>query len=94
MAEPFLYPVDGSLYPEYYQVVAEPMDLETARGKLNEYGSLYEALTDLRRIWSNCRLFNQEGSDIWGWTYEMAEALEELVEVRDAGDACLLLYCV
>lgn len=57
------------------------MDLDTARNKLNEYGSLYEALADLRRIWSNCRLFNEETSDIADCSYQMAEALEELVEV-------------
>eukprot|EP01034_Spumella_vulgaris_P027551 gene27551-34284_t len=82
LAEPFLYPVDRKEYPEYYHHIKRPMDLETARNNLSDYTSLYDALTDLRLIWANCRQFNEEGSEIIAATYEMGEALEELVEEK------------
>jgi hypothetical protein len=73
-----------SAYPEYYDVIKHPMDLDTAKQKLahGEYTSVEEVLSDLRQVWENCRLFNAEGSDILHLAEACAEMLEALVEVR------------
>jgi len=40
------------------------MDLGTVKKKLrgNKYKSISDALDDINLIWSNCKLYNQEGS--------------------------------
>lgn len=58
------------------------MDLATAKGKVNEYSTVEEALGDLRLIWDNCRQFNAEGSEILQSAENCAVLLESLVEVR------------
>ena len=80
-ADVFMYPVDGDVYPEYYEVISNPIDISTIRNKINSYTSIEDFLKDLRQIWENCRLFNSDGSDIVKWASELAEATEGLVEV-------------
>jgi hypothetical protein len=62
-------------------MIEEPMDLTTAKQKLNEYASVADALHDLRLIWENCRTFNAEGSEILQSAEACAGLLEALVEV-------------
>lgn len=71
------------LYPEYYELIKHPMDLDTAKRKAThgEYSSVEEALQDLRQIWENCRIFNAEGSEILQSAEACAELTEALVEV-------------
>lgn len=72
-------------YPEYYEVIERPMDLETVKQSLDSYSSVDQVLADMRLIWSNCKEFNAPGSDISATADTMAEAMEELVEVRVEG---------
>jgi hypothetical protein len=64
LAEPFLYPVDSSVFPEYYEIIKKPMDLSTIKERITEYVTVEEALGDIRQIWENCRLFNAEVKNI------------------------------
>ena len=47
-------------------VVKKPMDLSTCKKKLKagKYFTFDRFKEDLSRIWENCRIFNQEGSEI------------------------------
>jgi len=76
LAEPFLYPVDSKVFPEYYEVIDSPMDLTTALEKLPEFKSVEQALENLNQIWENCRKFNQENAPI----IESADTLSNLVD--------------
>jgi hypothetical protein len=74
----FLNPVDtvGLGLVDYYDYVKYPMDIGTIGKKLksNKYVYVQEVLDDIQQIWTNCKLYNMEGSDI----YKMAESLEKL----------------
>ena len=76
----FLVPVDwkGLQLPTYPKIVKHPMDLGTILQKLegSKYASVEAFLADVKLVWSNARLFNLEGSDI----YEVAGLLEEEFE--------------
>jgi hypothetical protein len=68
--------VEGLGLLDYYDYVKYPMDLGTIKKKLKEskYVMVKEALDDLQQIWTNCKIYNMEGSDI----YKMAESLEKV----------------
>ncbi|RUS79321.1 hypothetical protein EGW08_012906 [Elysia chlorotica] len=60
MAWPFLQPVDPTEVPDYYDIVAEPMDLTIVEAKLNAkaYTRLNDFMKDMTKIFDNCRLYN------------------------------------
>ncbi|EOD27989.1 hypothetical protein EMIHUDRAFT_48601, partial [Emiliania huxleyi CCMP1516] len=65
MAWPFLEPVDGHLYPSYYQgphAVMDPIDLCTIKMKLEQgsYAGAGAVKADVDGVWENCRHFNGE----------------------------------
>merc|ERR1719333_1561026 len=74
---PFKQPVDPKVNPNYYNIVKEPMDLQTIEGKVNynEYGCLADFIGDVTRIFENCRYFNQEGSTV----AKSAQSLEQFL---------------
>ncbi|KAJ3042424.1 hypothetical protein HDV00_007380 [Rhizophlyctis rosea] len=65
---PFLRPVNPESAPGYAGVVHKPMDLMTARQKLNA-GSYYNEIklleTDILQIFENCFLYNRDGSQVY-----------------------------
>ncbi|CEG45812.1 Transcription initiation factor TFIID, subunit BDF1 and related bromodomain proteins [Plasmopara halstedii] len=67
---------------DYLQVVKEPMDLGTIRSKLakNEYKKPAEFARDMRLVWSNCKLYNQDGSDLYLLADELAKKFEDRVK--------------
>ncbi|KAL3666533.1 hypothetical protein V7S43_008166 [Phytophthora oleae] len=67
---------------DYLQVVKEPMDLGTIRSKLskNEYKKPVEFARDMRLVWSNCKLYNQDGSDLYLLADELAKKFEDRVK--------------
>ena len=71
-----------SMFPEYYEIIKNPRDLSTIKDQLNKYDTVEECLADLRLVWSNCRLFNSEGSDIADTADALSAELEEMVDVR------------
>ncbi|KAI8462863.1 MAG: hypothetical protein J3K34DRAFT_164310 [Monoraphidium minutum] len=72
---PFNRPVDVKMYPDYSQVVAEPMDFGTMKDKAERggYRDPQQVYTDFMLVFSNGRLYNPPGSDV----YYMATVLQE-----------------
>ncbi|EMD32993.1 hypothetical protein CERSUDRAFT_126483 [Gelatoporia subvermispora B] len=59
-AEAFLKPVSKTEVPDYYEVIANPMDLQTMLKKVKQkqYKSKKEFKDDLDLIWTNCFTYN------------------------------------
>jgi len=79
-AWPFRHPVNAEEVPDYYQIIKDPVDLETmmkrldgAEGKLNYYTSWSIFYADLKKMCDNARLFNPEGSRY----YKCADSIEK-----------------
>ena len=49
-------------YADYYNIISEPID---ARIKGGQYRTEEELLADCKLMFSNCRLLNKEGNDIY-----------------------------
>jgi len=77
---PFLKPVDPNLYPDYYTIVTDPMDLGTIKKRVDNsmYTEPDEFESDLGLVWSNCYLYNGENSEV----AKMAKELEMLSATR------------
>ena len=74
---PFLQPVNRKEVPDYYEVIAEPMDLSTMEVKLenNAYETLDDFIYDCRLIFNNCRQYNGESTTF----YKNANKLEKVL---------------
>ncbi|KAK3930738.1 Protein polybromo-1 [Frankliniella fusca] len=81
----FMEKPSKKLYPDYYQVIKEPIDLLTieANIKNEKYSSDDDALEDFKLMFKNCRQYNEESSLI----YEDANNLERILydKVREFG---------
>lgn len=66
-AWPFQKPVSQDEVPDYYNVITEPMDLETMEKRLEEdaYSSPKEFIDDAKLIFNNCRRYNNESTSYW-----------------------------
>ncbi|TPX68903.1 hypothetical protein SpCBS45565_g02812 [Spizellomyces sp. 'palustris'] len=66
-AGPFLQPVSRVLYPDYFEIVKEPMDLLTVRKNLRNknYKTLQQFENDVRLIFTNCFTFNRPGEPVY-----------------------------
>lgn len=53
-------------FPDYYEVVSEPMDLQTVRSKIkrSHYNSAYEFMHDMDLIFSNCLTYHKRHSGV------------------------------
>ena len=78
----FLEPVDvvGLGLSDYLEIIKHPMDISTIKKKLksNQYNTLQEVLGDIHLIWSNCKLYNQEGSEIFLLAVAMEKTCKKL----------------
>lgn len=81
LAEPFLYPIDSYVWPEYYQIIERPIDLTTIKGGLKDgtYSTVEGVLNDIRLIWANCRNFNAVGSEIIEQADTVSNYFEDLI---------------
>lgn len=65
-AWPFIHPVDTKAFPTYKKIIKKPMDLTSIKKKLD--GNIYkirdEFVDDVRLIFSNCELFNEDDSPV------------------------------
>jgi len=54
-------------YPDYYDVIQDPIDLRTIAQKIqgNEYKCLDEMIRDLNQMIHNAKSFNETGSQIY-----------------------------
>lgn len=66
-AWPFLRPVTRSEVPDYHKVIKSPMDLAKIKSNLNmgKYSSNYDFINDLQLMFTNCDLYNINGSEIY-----------------------------
>jgi len=86
----FLEPVNTEDFPDYEEIIDQPMDLDTVRKKLasKKYQMPENFARDMRRIWNNCKIYNQHGSAIWFVADYMSKQFERLynawvLEFRD-----------
>ncbi|GBP64997.1 Bromodomain adjacent to zinc finger domain protein 2B [Eumeta japonica] len=65
-AWPFLLPVNTKQFPQYKKVIKSPMDLSTIKRKLHEnsYKCKEEFASDVRLMFSNCEVFNEDDSPV------------------------------
>lgn len=81
----FMEKPDKKTYPDYYEIISEPIDMNMIDAKINRniYRSEEEIMSDFKLMFSNCRLYNEEGSAI----YEDANILERVLmaKARDMG---------
>ena len=80
----FQEPVDLEEFPDYEEFVEHPMDLSAVRAKLKEtaWARKYQApenfARDMRKIWNNCKIYNQHGSAIWHVADYLSKQFERL----------------
>lgn len=81
-AWPFYKPVDAVALeiPDYYEIIKKPMDLGTAKKKLDDglYRSAAEFGADIRLIFTNCYRYNPPEYDV----VKMARKTSEVFEAR------------
>ncbi|XP_063919473.1 bromodomain adjacent to zinc finger domain protein 2B-like isoform X4 [Zophobas morio] len=65
-AWPFLLPVNTKQFPTYKKIIKTPMDLSTIKKKLYDvsYKSKEEFCLDVRQIFNNCEVFNEDDSPV------------------------------
>ena len=58
------------------------MDLSTVKNKLqsNQYKTINDFSSDLQQIWTNCKLYNQQGSPIYIQAEKMERKAKRLVK--------------
>lgn len=51
---------------DYPEIVQKPMDLGTIKRKIenDDYNTVEDIATDVRLVWSNCMLYNRDGSEV------------------------------
>ena len=79
-ADIFLEPVDPEDFPDYDDIIDTPMDIGTVRTKLEskKYQAPEQFARDMRKIWNNCKIYNQHGSAIWHVADYMSKQFERL----------------
>uniref|UniRef100_A0A3Q2QMS9 Protein polybromo-1 n=1 Tax=Fundulus heteroclitus TaxID=8078 RepID=A0A3Q2QMS9_FUNHE len=65
-------------YPDYYNVILEPMDLKTIEHKIKieRYATEEELMEDMKLMFRNARHYNEEGSQV----YNDADVLEKILK--------------
>jgi hypothetical protein len=51
---------------DYPEIVKKPMDLGTIKKRIenDDYNTVEDIATDIRLVWSNCMLYNRDGSEV------------------------------
>ncbi|KAK4054367.1 histone acetyltransferase [Microbotryomycetes sp. JL221] len=79
----FANPVNAAEVTDYYDVIKNPMDLATMENKLeaNTYNTLAEFIADAKLIFSNCRQYNDSGSNYVKNANKLESYLNEQVKI-------------
>ncbi|KAK4054154.1 histone acetyltransferase [Microbotryomycetes sp. JL201] len=79
----FANPVNAAEVTDYYDVIKQPMDLATMENKLeaNTYNTLPEFIADAKLIFSNCRQYNDLGSNYVKNANKLEAYLNEQVKI-------------
>jgi hypothetical protein len=64
---------------DYLQIVERPMDLGTIKSNIekNIYANIDECARDVRQVWTNCMLYNRDGSEYYHLADKFSQAFEE-----------------
>ncbi|XP_055848385.1 transcription initiation factor TFIID subunit 1 isoform X1 [Episyrphus balteatus] len=84
--QPFMFPVNAKLVPDYYRIVTKPMDLQTMREYIRQrrYHSREEFLADVNQIVENSTLYNGSRSSFTAAAQRMLKTcFEQLAEKED-----------
>jgi len=85
-ASPFLHPVKTSVAPGYYDIIKNPMDLDTMYTKTRDfqYFTLESYLYDFSLMVENCKIYNQDtpSSYLIGWAQELYQQFIEEIKKR------------
>ncbi|XP_052754383.1 bromodomain adjacent to zinc finger domain protein 2B isoform X11 [Galleria mellonella] len=78
-AWPFLIPVNTKQFPQYKKVIKCPMDLSTIKRKLQDssYKSKEDFASDVRLVFSNCEVFNDDDSPVGRAGHSMRQFFED-----------------
>ncbi|OQV22753.1 Protein polybromo-1 [Hypsibius exemplaris] len=85
-AEDFLEKPAKKEYPDYYDVITQPVDLKTLVKNVlgDKYLSEEALLVDLDLLCSNAKLYNEEGSDIFEAAVKLEETIKRAQKTLDA----------
>jgi len=75
--------VDTKLYSDYKKIVKEPMDLGTIATRVMKgyYQTYHEQFAiDVKKVWTACKLYNEENSDLHVLATKYEEMFERLYE--------------
>ncbi|KAK2190072.1 hypothetical protein NP493_90g03004 [Ridgeia piscesae] len=80
-AWPFLEKVDIDEVPDYYDIVKNPIDLETIREKVtgDRYATYQEFIDDVEQLFYNARLYNKADSIVGRCIGPMQKYSQDLV---------------
>jgi len=83
-SEPFRQPVDYKTLNliDYPIIIKHPMDLASVKKKLKagKYKTVNDFLEDIQLIWDNCKLYNQEGSQIYKQAFKLEKVQKKLIK--------------
>nr|XP_045600014.1 protein polybromo-1-like isoform X3 [Procambarus clarkii] len=79
-------------YPDYYEVITQPIDMETIEGKIkgDRYASEDELITDFKLMFRNCQKYNEEGSVIYTDATILEKVLIEKIKELNQGDGSIV----
>ncbi|KAE9551571.1 hypothetical protein FO519_005215 [Halicephalobus sp. NKZ332] len=79
---PFSAPINPKEYPDYNEVIKNPIDLRTMINKFKnlKYESPLEVWSDCKRMFKNCRIYNEKNED--ASVMECADELEIFMKGR------------
>ncbi|XP_030370298.1 protein polybromo-1 [Scaptodrosophila lebanonensis] len=78
--ELFMEKPPRKVYPDYYDIIQNPIDMNTIEHNIrtDRYATVEDVVSDYRLMFSNCRQYNEEGSNI----YEDANTLERALNEK------------
>ncbi|XP_042217828.1 protein polybromo-1-like isoform X3 [Homarus americanus] len=79
-------------YPDYYEVITQPIDMETIEGKIkgDRYSSEEELIGDFKLMFHNCQKYNEEGSVIYTDATILEKVLNEKIKELNQGDGSVV----
>ncbi|VVC39968.1 Bromodomain, conserved site,TAFII-230 TBP-binding,Transcription initiation factor TFIID subunit 1 [Cinara cedri] len=84
-AWPFMKPVNRKLVKDYYNIIKQPIDLETIASRVSshKYHNRKEFLTDINLILENCVAYNGEDSEFTQQARKVVNVASESLEEFD-----------
>lgn len=78
----FIEKPDKRDYPDYYEVIAQPIDMETIESKIKgeKYASEEDLVADFKLMFSNCQKYNEDGSLIYSDATTLDRVLMEKIQ--------------